>query len=173
MPDTAPRSVAENIDQVVRGEEELTRRRGLDERLGDAVGGTAGTLAFVCGQLVLVAGWAAANAGLLPGVPVFDPFPYSLLGGIMSLEGVLLACFVLMKQGHESRLSERRSHLNLQVNLLVEKEVTKLIQMMERTSAAQGTQPSVTDEETRELGQVTAVGNLAQELDRRLEAKES
>jgi uncharacterized membrane protein len=82
---------------------------------------------------------------------------------------VLLACFVLLKQSHESRLSERRSHLNLQVNLLVEKEVTKLIQMIERQNAAEGKAGVVTDEETRELGEVTAVGHLAEELDRRLE----
>jgi len=64
--------------------------------------------------------------------------------------------------------SERRSHLNLQANLLVEQEVTKLIQMMHRTSAVEGTEASVVDAETRELGRVTAVGELAQELDRRL-----
>ncbi len=54
---------------------------------------------------------------LLPGAPAFDPFPYSLGGEILSLESVLLAAFVLMKQAHEGRMSERRSHLNLQVNL--------------------------------------------------------
>lgn len=88
---------------------------------------------------------------------------------MLSLEGVLLASFVLMKQAHESRLSERRSHLNLQANLLVEKEVTKLIQMMQRTSAVEGTQGQVVDDEARELGQVTALGKLAEELDRRME----
>lgn len=109
------------------------------------------------------------NAGLVPGVPAFDPFPYSLGGAVLSLEGVLLASFVLMKQAHESRLSERRSHLNLQANLLVEKEVTKLLQMMQRTSAVEGTQGQVVDDEARELGQVTALGKLAEELDRRME----
>lgn len=115
-----------------------------------------------------VLGWVAANAGLVPGVPAFDPFPFSLGGALLSLEGVLLACFVLIKQAHEGRLSERRSHLNLQANLLVEQEVTKLIQMMHRTSAVAGTEASVVDAETRELGRVTAVGELPQELDRRL-----
>ena len=175
MPDTAqsaaPQSVIENVEQVVRSEEALTEQRRLGERLGDMVGSTAGTLAFVCGQLALVAAWVVMNAGLVPGVAAFDPFPYSLLGTLMSLQGVLLACFVLIKQSHESRLSERRSHLNLQVNLLVEKEVTKLIQMLGRISVAEGTEHQVTDRETRELRQITALDNLAQELDRRLAAK--
>lgn len=105
-------------------------------------------------------------------VAAFDPFPYSLLDRIMSLEGVLLACAVLMKQRHEGRLSERRSHLNLQVNLLVEKKVTKLIQMVQQMSVAEGTEQQVTDTETRGLGEVTAMGNLAEEPDYRLDEEE-
>lgn len=70
------------------------------------------------------------NTGLVPGLPVFDPFPFELDGALLSLERVLLASFVPLKQAHEGRLSEWRSHLNLQAKLLVEKEVTKLIQMM-------------------------------------------
>ena len=134
--------------------------------------GFAGTPAFLAAQGLAVVGWVASNAGLVPGVPVFDPFPYSLGGALLSLEGVLLACFVLTKQAHEGRLSERRSHLSLQANLLVEQEVTKLIQMMQRTSAVEGTEAAVVDAEAHELGQVTAVSELAKELDRRLERGE-
>lgn len=90
-------------------------------------------------------------------------------GVLLSLEGVLLASFVLLKQAQEGRLSERRSHLNLQANLLVEKEVTKLIEMMQRQSAADGTEHVVVDSEKRELAKDTVVGHLAQELDRRLD----
>lgn len=81
---------------------------------------------------------------------------------------MLLACFALTKQAYEGRLSEWRSHLSLQANLPVEQEVTKLIQMMHRTSAVEGTEASVVDAEAREPGRVTAVGRLTQELDRRL-----
>lgn len=164
-----PQSVIDNVDAVIRLEEELTAGRSLGQRLGDAVGSFAGRLTFVCAQIASVSAWVAINAGWVPGVPAFDPPPYSLGGALLSLEGVLLASFVLIKQAHEGRLSERRSHLNLQANLLVEKEVTKLLQMMQRISALEGTQHQVVDDETRELGEVTAVGHLAAELDRRLD----
>ena len=163
-----PQSVIDNVDAIVRLEEELTAARDWGERLGDAVGSFAGRLAFVCAQVAAVAAWVGVNAGWAPGLAPFDPFPYSLGGALLSLEGVLLASFVLMKQAHEGRLSERRSHLNLQANLLVEKEVTKLIQMMQRMSALDGTHDQVVDDEAMELGQVTAVGHLAEELDGRL-----
>ena len=168
---TAPQSVVENIDQVVSLEEGLTARRSLGERTGEAVGSFAGRLAFVGCQLGIVAGWVVVNAGLLPGITAFDPFPYALGGALMSLEGVLLASFVLLKQAHEGRLSERRSHLNLQANLLVEKEVTKLLQMMQRQSVADRTEHQVVDSEARELATDTVVDHLAQELDRRLMRK--
>ena len=172
MTGAAPKSVIANIEAVVGAEEALTARRSRGERLAEKVADFAGTPTFLATQALVVVAWVVLNAGLVPGVPIFDPFPYSLGGELLSLEGVLLACFVLTKQAHEGRLSERRSHLNLQANLLVEQEVTKLIQMMQRTSAVEGTEAAVVDAETHELGQVTAVDELAKELDRRLQTGE-
>jgi uncharacterized membrane protein len=168
----APKSVIANIEAVVGAEEALTARRSRGERIGERVADLAGTPAFLVAQALAVAAWVVLNSGLLPELPVFDPFPYSLGGALLSLEGVLLACFVLTKQAHEGRLSERRSHLNLQANLLVEQEVTKLIQMMQRTSALEGTEAAVVDPETYEFGKITAVNELAKELDRRLQTGE-
>ncbi len=169
---TAPKSVIANIEAVVGAEEALTARRSRGERIGERVADFSGTPAFLVAQALAVAAWVVLNSGLLPELPVFDPFPYSLGGALLSLEGVLLACFVLTKQAHEGRLSERRSHLNLQANLLVEQEVTKLIQMMQRTSALEGTEAAIVDPEAYEFGEVTAVNELAKELDRRLQTGE-
>ncbi len=172
MTGAAPKSVIANIEAIVGAEEALTARRSRGERLGEKVADFAGTPTFLLTQASAVVAWVVLNAGLVPAIPIFDPFPYSLGGALLSLEGVLLACFVLTKQAHEGRLSERRSHLNLQANLLVEQEVTKLIQMMLRTSAVEGIEAAVVDAESHELGQVTAVDELAKELDRRLQMGE-
>ncbi len=83
--DTAPQSVIENIDKVVSLEEGLTARRSLGERIGETVGSFAGRLTFVGCQLGIVAGWVVVNAGLLPGIAAFDPFPYALGGALLSL----------------------------------------------------------------------------------------
>ena len=172
MTGAAPKSVIANIEAIVSAEETLTARRSRGERLAEKVADFAGTPTFLATQALTVMAWVVVNAGLVPGIPTFDPFPFSLGGELLSLEGVLLACFVLTKQAHEGRLSERRSHLNLQANLLVEQEVTKLIQMMQRTSAVEGTEAAVVDAGTQELSQVTAVSELAKELDRRLQTGE-
>ena len=163
MPDAAPRTVRDNIQTIVRLEHEQSEARSLGDRIGDAIGTFAGTVTFVVLHLILFAAWAAFNAGVL-GLPRFDPYPFPLLCMIVSMEGVLLSTFVLIKQNRMSTRADRRNHLDLQVNLLTEQEVTKLIQMLEVVSAKLGVEGQAVDAEAREMGHVTAVGELAREL---------
>jgi uncharacterized membrane protein len=68
------------------------------------------------------------NSGKIPWARPFDPYPFSLLGVIVAVEAVILSRFILMRQNRMMRRGERRDHLNLQVDLLAEKEITKVIQ---------------------------------------------
>jgi uncharacterized membrane protein len=120
--DSAPASVAENIDKIIRVENNVLERRTGREAVTDAIGGFVGTVAFVVWQLVACIGWIVVNAGKIPGIEPFDPFPYPLLSSITSLEAVLLAAFVLMKQNRISVIADRRDHLDLQVNLLTQRK---------------------------------------------------
>jgi uncharacterized membrane protein len=86
----------------------------------------------------------------------------------VSCEAVLLSTFVLMKQNRMSRRAEHRDHLHLQIALLAEKEVTKLLQGQRRISERLGISEIVLDPEVRELSENTAVDSLARELNRKL-----
>lgn len=167
----SPSHAARNIEDIVALEEAEARRRPPSSRLADLVAGTAGSLWFILAHAALIAAWAWINLGGA-GVAPFDPWPFGLLGGFFSLEGVLLAAFVLMKQNRMSLREEERAHLDLQVSLLAEQEITKAIQMLERISTALDIRDQVVDAETRELGEQTAVGNLAQHLHQRLHPDE-
>lgn len=170
MPEAHPPQTAlSNIEAIVRLEEEAEAARSLAHRISEAIGGFAGTLSFVVVHLAVLALWIVVNLGLLPGVPVFDPYPFSLLSGGMSMEAVLLTAFVLLKQNRMSNRSDRRSHLDLQINLLSEREITKVIQMLDRMSRQLGMETQVTDSETRELGETTKVDKLARELHQSLD----
>ncbi len=158
-----PRTDQSNIETIVQLEEEEERHRSFADRFPEMIGSFAGSVAFVVCQLTFVGLWALANSELVPGLPVFDPFPFSLLSGLLSLESVLLTAFVLIRQNRMSLIADRRSHLDLQISLLSEKETTKIIQMLERMSRQMGMEREVTDAETQELGQATAVEGLAQE----------
>ena len=87
----------------------------------------------------------------MPVVPPFDPYPFQLLCFCLSMEGVLLAVFVLMKQNRMSYLSDRRNHLDLQINLLTEREVTRLLQITDRVARHLGVESGLDEEHVREL----------------------
>ena len=166
MTDTASpsRTAQTNIEKVVQLEEEDERHRSFGDRFPEMIGSFAGSVAFVTCELAFVGLWAVANSDVIPGLPVFDPFPYSLLSGVLGLEGVLLTVFVLIRQNRMNLLADRRSHLDLQLSLLAEKETTKIIQMLERMSRQMGMEHQVADKESKELGEATAVESLAREL---------
>jgi uncharacterized membrane protein len=159
-----PRVAARNVEEIARLEREAARERSLADRAGDVVAGFAGTLGFVLAHAVLITGWVAVNTETVPGVPAFDPYPFGLLGGMFSLEGVLLAAFVLIKQNRMSARADERSHLDLQISLLAEQEASKIIQMLERMCRTQGIEHEVVDVDAREMAETTAVGRLAQHV---------
>jgi uncharacterized membrane protein len=165
--DRAPTSVAENIDKMAQVENDALRPRSHRQAVTEAIGGFAGTVCFAVLQLAVSVGWILMNAGLVPGVSPFDPFPYPLLSSITSSEAVLLTAFVLMKQNRMSAVADRRDHLDLQVNLLTERETTRIIQMLDRLSSHLGIE-QYQDDDSREMGRHIAVEHLVDELDRRM-----
>jgi uncharacterized membrane protein len=57
---------------------------------------------------------------------------------VVSLEAIFLSTFILINQNAETRISERRSHLDLQLNLLSEQENTKMIAILQAIAAKVG-----------------------------------
>jgi uncharacterized membrane protein len=116
----------------------------------------------------LFGSWILVNLGVIPGIRPFDPFPFILLTMTVSMEGVILALFVLVKQNRMSRRADERDHLHLQVNLLAEKEITKMLQLQSRICERLGIGDPSADPEVRELSEDTAVDRLARELREKL-----
>jgi uncharacterized membrane protein len=163
----APASVAQNIDKIVQVESTARQPRSRSEALTHAVGGFVGTISFVVLQCLGCVGWIVVNVGGIRHVAPFDPFPFPLLSAITSLEAVLLTAFVLIKQNRMGAVVDRRDHLDLQVNLLTEREATQIIQMLDRLSTHLGVDHHH-DADSRELGRHVAVEHLVEELHSRL-----
>jgi uncharacterized membrane protein len=157
-----------HIDSIVRQEEEALERRSGSERLADGIGSFAGSLLFVLVHLALLVVWLLVNSGKISTVRPFDPYPFSLLGVIVAVEAVILSSFILMRQNRMMRRGERRDHLNLQVDLLAEKEITKLLQMVRAICGHLGLQNIMADKEIRELSENTSIESLSQTLEDRL-----
>jgi len=77
------------------------------ERISDAISAFAGSLWFVLAHVAMFTAWALWNALASPELR-FDPYPYGLLTFIVSLEDVLIATFVLIKQNRMAAQSDQR-----------------------------------------------------------------
>lgn len=151
---------SENIETVIRLEEEEERQATLWQRVPHVIGSFVGTLYFVAFQCATMAAWIAANA---TGAVSFDPFPFPLLSIALAAEAVILSSFVLISQNRTDLIATRRNHLDLQINLLAEKEVTKLLRLIQVLNAhLKVPGDGINDDE--ELTEETAVDDLAREL---------
>jgi uncharacterized membrane protein len=106
-----------------------TADRTVIERIADRMTRTASSPWFLLLHVFWFTFWIVVNVGLTP-LAVFDPFPFGLLTMVVSLEAIFLSIFVLMAQGRESAIAELREELTLQVNLRMEAEVTKALQLV-------------------------------------------
>jgi uncharacterized membrane protein len=103
-------------------------REGFQLRLADVITRFAGSMLFVCLHLAILALWVAINLDLLPAVPSFDP-TFVILATSASVEAIFLSTFVLISQNRASLAADRRAALDLQISLLSEHEVTRLVRL--------------------------------------------
>lgn len=64
-----------------------------------------------------------------------------------------------------ARRAERRDHLNLQIDLISEKEITKVLQLTRALCHQMGLQEVADDTELKELSEETSVETLSQRLE--------
>ncbi len=108
--------------------------------------------------------WLVINLNVVPGITVFDPFPFSFLTMIVSLEAIFLTLFVLVSQNRMSQEADRRAKLDLQINILAERETTMILRMLDEISAHLKIGGS-TRSEHEELLKETRIDELARKLD--------
>jgi uncharacterized membrane protein len=161
-----PDAIRTNIEAVAKLEEDYLRNRTRSERLSDAIADFSGSLRFVLVHIVFYGAWILYNLRIFPRTRPFDPFPFLLLSMIVSLEAIFLSTFVLIKQNRMSRRTEQRAHLDLQINLLAEREMTLVVQMLEQISQRLGV--ALPKGVVQELASDTSVEHLVRELEERL-----
>jgi uncharacterized membrane protein len=101
----------------------------MQERLAEAITRFTGSMAFVYLHLAIFGFWIFANLNWIPGVPSWDP-SFVMLAMIASVEAIFLSTFVLISQNQMSAAAEQRAELDLQISLLAEHEITKLVDVV-------------------------------------------
>jgi uncharacterized membrane protein len=151
-----------NVETVLKLEEAAREQRTRTDRIAEVIAGFCGSMTFVWVHVIWFGGWVIFN--LLPGVKHIDPFPFTFLTLVVSLEAIFLSTFILISQNHDSRVSERRNHLDLQINLLSEQENTQMLKLLQQIAVKVGADVAH-DSHVRVLEQPTKPETLVEQIE--------
>ncbi len=165
-----PSTVQSNIHSIAELDRSAEAQRTLSERIADLIAGFSGSMSFVALHAIWFILWFLINTKVLPWIKPFDPYPFILLAMIVSVEGVLLSTFVLMKQNRMQKKSDARDHLNLQIDLLAEEEITKTLQLLRTVAQHLKVPGQYGDAEFDEMTSTTSIDLVAQQIKRDLPA---
>jgi uncharacterized membrane protein len=164
MPNTSVSVAEENIRLVAHLQEQVHQRRTPAQRLGDWITVRAARESSVGLHLIWFAVWVIVNTGH-GWIKPFDPFPFTLLTTIVSLEAIFLTLFVLASENRLTQDADRRGQLDLQVNLLAEQEMTMVLRMLKEVCEHLDLRETITSRQFRELAERTDVRQLAEQLE--------
>jgi uncharacterized membrane protein len=157
----AERPAVQNIDTILRLEKQDEEKLAVHHRLFHWVGWFVGTARFIVLQCVFVLSWVVLNR-VFP-LHAFDEYPFPLLAMILALEAVLLTSCVLIRQNLIDRTLERRDHIELQINLLAEREATRSLRILQRIAKKMGVD-DLEDGRPDELASETSIDQIAQDV---------
>jgi uncharacterized membrane protein len=146
--------VERNIQALLQRKQKQDRAKRLPERIADAVTKFAGSMTFVFIHLVAYGLWIVVNLGLVPGIEPFDP-TFVVLAMEASVEAIFLSTFVLISQNRMAAAADERADLDLQVSLLSEHEVTRLVSLVAQIAQKMGIEDAH-DPELHELARDVA-----------------
>lgn len=124
--------VNDNIRAIMAFHEREQQKLGDSQRLIERLGALMARPHYLATILTLVIAWIGCNELLLwTGRAPYDAPPFELLQGLVTLTALVTTGIVLSAQARAVRLEKQRAHLDLQVNLVTEQKVTKIIDLIE------------------------------------------
>lgn len=135
-----------NIEALRERRARDAREASLADRIADAVSRFAGSMSFVAVHAVAVVLWTGWNLAVVPGLAPFDP-SFVILATAASVEAIFLSTFILISQNRAAAEQDRRHELDLQISLLAEHEITRLLRLVtalaERAGVGEATRPDL------------------------------
>ncbi len=153
-----------NIAAVAELERESRARKSSFDRVIDAIRAWAGSPMFIVVHVAWIAGWLVFNVE----GRAFDPYPFSFLNMTLAVEAIFLSSFVLMAQDRMTKDADRRDHLNLQVDLLAEQELTAILNVVTAIAEREGIDVKAEVPEIDRLRARTDLNKLATTVERHL-----
>lgn len=128
-----------NVAIIAEMENEAVQVRSRVDRFADLLAGWVGSWSFLIAQTVIVSIWISVN--IWAAVYRWDPYPFILLNLVLAIQSAYAAPILMISQNRQSKLSERRNHLDLQINMLAEQETTEVLRLLHLLCEQSGVQP--------------------------------
>jgi uncharacterized membrane protein len=152
--------ISENIEGVVALQRREWDATSASQLRLERVSRIVGRPAYLVAILLLSGAWILFNSiSARLGVAPFDPPPFQWLELLVSFIALLTTTVVLIAQNRQTKFEQQRAHLNLQVNLLTEQKVTKVIHLIEELRRDL---PMVKDRHDPQAAQMQERANTAQ-----------
>jgi uncharacterized membrane protein len=152
--DSLSNTLRANIETLRERRRREQESATLEQRLAQRITDFAGSMQFVYLHVVIYGGWILANIGWIPGIRPWDP-SFVILAMVASVEAIFLSTFILITQNRMSIADDRRAELDLQVGLLAEQEITKLVQLVAEISSRLGVE-AANGEDVEEMKRLVA-----------------
>ena len=143
-----------NIEALRRRRREEEENASVQQRLASAITRFTGSMGFVYTHVAAYGFWIAANLGLVPGLDSWDP-TFVVLAMIASVEAIFLSTFILITQNRMAAAADRRAELDVQMSLLAEAEITKLVELVSEIARRMDA-PAAEQEQLEEMKQQVA-----------------
>ncbi len=153
-----------NIRMLERRRQREEAKAPFEIRLADAITRFTGSMRFVYLHILIFGTWIIVNVGWFPGIPRFDP-SFVILAMAASVEAIFLSTFILISQNRMTANADKRSKLDLQINLLAEHEVTRIMEILVAIADRLEVKTEV-DPEVNELTKDVALEAVLDEIER-------
>ena len=168
-PESVEELTQQNVKTIAALDREASNQCSQSDRIAAAISRFCGSMTFFWLHVAGFAGWIGWNVA--PRLPHPDPYPFSFLTLVVSLEAIFLSTFIMISENRQERIDERRSHLDLQINLLAEQENTKMLELLEKVAIKLGIDTGG-DPTVSVLEQATRPEVLLEQIDESVRAAE-
>jgi uncharacterized membrane protein len=154
-----------NVETIAEMEHLAQRERTIGDRVADGFAHVIGSWKFIIIQSAVLAVWVILN--VIAYIKHWDPYPFILLNLALSFQAAYASPIIMMSQNRQARLSERRNHLDLQVNLLAEQESTETLRLLRAICDKLGIECVDADETA--LEETTKPNAIVKEIEKKID----
>jgi CRP/FNR family transcriptional regulator, cyclic AMP receptor protein len=124
--DVIRRTVTRNVNDVA------DEQANILTRIADGVPALVGNLSSTFVHVLFFGAWIGINFSLFSGIKAFDPYPFSFMSVLISVEAIFLTLFVLTSQNRQRTRDRIRSDIEFETSINTETKIAYLHEKIDR-----------------------------------------